>query len=90
MARSLLLLATLLLSSILLFAPLSTTATNQIKRHPNPSEAAKAMSRMLTYCDVPSGLNIAKGWEFTIKADKSGLKQDLCTVNINVVDLYSV
>ncbi len=48
---------------------------------PTPSQRATAVKRMLTEADVPSNLNVAPGWEYTVKADKSGLWQGLCDKN---------
>jgi hypothetical protein len=48
---------------------------------PTPDQGATALTKMLTYADVPRALNVAPGWEYTIKADKSSLKQGLCDKN---------
>lgn len=48
---------------------------------PTPGQRATAVKRMLTEADVPSNLNVAPGWEYTVKADKSSLWQGLCDKN---------
>lgn len=47
---------------------------------PSPRDIDNALGRMLTYADAPALLDVAPGWEFTVKADKS-LRQALCAVS---------
>jgi hypothetical protein len=56
-------------------APATAAATAEI---PSSKEIKAALDRMLTYADAPRILDVAPGWEFTVKADTS-LKQELCT-----------
>ena len=48
---------------------------------PTPIQGATALTKMLTYSDVPRGLNVAPGREYTVKADKGSLMQGLCEKN---------
>ena len=69
------------LSATAIMAVALSTAPASGATIPTPDQGATALTKMLTYADVPRALNVAPGWEYTVKADKSSLMQGLCDKN---------
>lgn len=56
--------------------------------HPpiTPTMQAHAQEKMLVVADLPAGLKVDPGWEFTTKIDRHDLKFELCTVNGKAIE----